>query len=124
MADGMWDAGFVNGKQLANLASDAGARWGWHRPTLAVVDYAAERADALRCWLGQLADFAPTDAPPLRILLLERQAEVKSGWLQTALGRRRRERPHDPSHARSRRANSLPGLVASEHRRAVLDHLS
>jgi hypothetical protein len=86
LKEGKWLAGFVNGDQLANLVADAGARWGWEQPTLAVVDYAAERAEALHSWFGQLADFAPTDAPPLRILLLERQADPESGWCRRPLG--------------------------------------
>jgi len=116
-----WQAGFVNCEQLQNLVADAGARWGWDWPTLAVVDYAAERADTLHRWFGQLDDFAPSDAPPLRILLLERQADAESGWLQTALG-------VGDAKARSIRARlnpalplQLPGLRDAEHRRAVLD---
>jgi tetratricopeptide (TPR) repeat protein len=116
-----WQAGFVNGDQLANLTRNAGARWGWERPTLAVVDYAAERTEALYRWFGQLADFAPTDGPPLRILLMERKADAESGWLQTALG-------SGVSAARAIRAMldpekpvELPGLVLPEHRHAVLD---
>ena len=59
--------------------------------------------------------------PPLRILLLERQADPESGWLQTALG-------IGDAAARTIRAMvdpnkpiELPGLMAAEHRRAVLD---
>jgi tetratricopeptide (TPR) repeat protein len=121
LQDRAWQAGFVNGEQFKNLVRDAGARWGWDRPTLAVVDYAAERADVLHSWLAQLANFAPVNAPPLRILLLERQADVRSGWLQTVLG-------VGDAEARTLRtmldpAAPLPlsGLVAPEHRRAVLD---
>jgi tetratricopeptide (TPR) repeat protein len=113
-----WQAGFVNGDQLANLTRDVGALWGWDRPTLAVVDYAAERAEALNRWFGQLESFAPTDGPPLRILLLERQADATSGWLQTAL-------EIGDSAVRAIQATEKPielfGLEAPEHRRAILD---
>jgi tetratricopeptide (TPR) repeat protein len=116
-----WQAGFVNGDQLANLTRDVGALWGWDRPTLAVVDYAAERAEALNRWFGQLESFAPTDGPHLRILLLERQADAASGWLQTALGT-------GDAAARAIRALldpaepvELSGLALPEHRRAILD---
>ncbi len=34
LKEGEWQAGFVNGDQLANLTEDAGARWGWEQPTL------------------------------------------------------------------------------------------
>ena len=120
---GDWQAGFVNGEHLMNLVTDAGARWGWDVPTLAVVDYAAQWADGLRRWFSQLADYAPTDAPPLRILLLERQAEVESGWLQAALGtgtsqERTIREMLDPGEA-----VPVAGLMAPEHRRAVLDSM-
>ncbi len=123
LKEGKWLAGFVNGDQLANFTNDAGARWGWEQPTLAVVDYAAERAEALHRWFGQLADFVPHGGLPLRILLLERQADAKSGWLQTVLG-------SGVSAARAVRAMldpgtpiALSGLVLHEHRRAILDAL-
>ena len=120
---GDWQAGFVNGEHLMNLVTDAGARWGWDVPTLAVVDYAAQWVDGLRRWFSQLADYAPTDAPPLRILLLERQAEVESGWLQAALGtgtsqERTIREMLDPGEA-----VPVAGLMAPEHRRAVLDSM-
>jgi tetratricopeptide (TPR) repeat protein len=118
LKEGEWQAGFVNGDQLANLTHDAGALWGWEQPTLAVVDYAAERAEVLKRWFGQLETFAPTDGPPLRILLLERQADAASGWLQTAL-------EIGDSGARAIQATEKPiklfGLEAPEHRRAILD---
>jgi hypothetical protein len=109
---GEWQAGFVNGEQLANLVGDVGARWGWDQPTLAVVDYAAERADTLWRWFGQLADLAPVDGKPLRILLLERQADARSGWLRTALGTGDARGADRPSDARPGGAGrpARPGL--------------
>jgi tetratricopeptide (TPR) repeat protein len=121
---GAWQVRFVNGEHLKNLVADADARWGWDLPTLAVVDYAAQWADPLRRWFGQLADFAPTDVPPLRILLLERQAEVESGWLQAVLGTGTSQERNildmlDPDEENE--PVPIPALDAPEHRRAVLD---
>ena len=86
-----------------------------------MVDYAAEPAGALHSWFGQLADFAPTGGLPLRILLLERQADPESGWLQTAFGSgvsasRVVRAMLDPA-----RPIKLPGIALPEHRRAILD---
>ena len=122
LKEGKWQAGFVNGDQLANLTHDAGARWGWEQPTLAVVDYAAERAQVLHRWFGQLADFAPPDSVrPLRILLLERQADPESGWLQTALGIGDAAARTIRAMVDPKKPMELSGLMAAEHRRAVLD---
>lgn len=60
--------------------------WGWNAPTLVVVDYAAGQVAPLRRWLVELADhrrrLAPVspEAPPLRIVLLERQYNPQVGW--------------------------------------------
>jgi hypothetical protein len=61
------------------------ANWGWNAPVLVVVDYAAGDAEPLHDWLVELADNAALgDAQagrtrPLRLLLLERQADVSGG---------------------------------------------
>jgi len=73
-----WDAGFLRGPGLADLWT---RRWG--QPTVAIVDYAATAAESLKTWLGQLADQQP--AHPLRVLLLERDANPESGWLRRLL---------------------------------------
>jgi tetratricopeptide (TPR) repeat protein len=118
-----WQAGFVNGDHLSNLVADADARWGCDLPTLAVVDYAAQWADPLRRWFSQLVDLAPTDAPPLRILLLERQAEVESGWMQAALGTGTSQERAVLEMLDPGTPVPISGLAAREHRRAVLDQM-
>ena len=120
-AEGKWLAGFVNRDHLTRLVADAGACWGWGQPTLAVVDYAAEHAEMLHRWFGQLADFVPASGLPLRILLLERQAESESGWLQTALGMGDFQGSRDPSDARPREAARAPWSRDRQDRRTVLD---
>ena len=59
------------------------AGWGWARPTLIVVDYAASLVEPLREWLRDLAQNPlRKDGKPLRLLLLEREATAGEGWLQ------------------------------------------
>ena len=47
---------------------------------LAIVDYAASRAEQIRDWLSELVDASLENRPKLR-LLLERQASRAIGWL-------------------------------------------
>ena len=49
-------------------------------PMLAIVDYAASRAEQIRDWLSELVDASLENRPKLR-LLLERQASRAIGWL-------------------------------------------
>jgi tetratricopeptide (TPR) repeat protein len=82
-----WLAGMVEPKELDRFRSQQNvADWGWDGPTLVVADDAASRVDQLRDWLGELAD-APRDQPPLRMLLLERQAQPAIGWMTAVFGR-------------------------------------
>src|SRR5262249_16663188 len=78
-----WLAGFVEQQELDRFRAQQNvAEWGWDKPTLIVVDYAASRVDQLRDWVRELVD-APIGSalPPLRLLLLERQAQREIGWL-------------------------------------------
>jgi hypothetical protein len=82
-----WLAGFVEERELNRFRGQQNvADWGWDRPALIIIDYAAGRADQLRSWIGELAD-APEDRPPLRLLLVERHAQRDIGWLATVIGR-------------------------------------
>jgi tetratricopeptide (TPR) repeat protein len=82
-----WAAGFVDSAELARFQDKQNlAAWDWERPTLLVIDYAAVHAARLNMWFGELADHAGA-SKPLRILLLERNAETDGGWWQTAFGR-------------------------------------
>ena len=76
-----WDAGFATSSKMKSLL-DAPNRstWGWQRPTLVVIDYAAQHAEKLGPWLDELADAETRGLPPLRLLLLEREARTESGW--------------------------------------------
>jgi len=96
-----WLAGFVEQGELDRFRTQQNvAEWAWDKPTLIVVDYAASRADQLRDWIGELVDASIESArPPLRMLLLERQAQRAIGWLASVFG-------HDHDD-RSRAAISL-----------------
>lgn len=80
-----WSAGFVGRHELKRFFTQQNLSvWGWNRPTLMVVDYAAEHAELLGQWLDELADrLVPDGTPPLRLLLLERHASTEAGWWTT-----------------------------------------
>ncbi len=98
-----WDAGFVRDLELRRfLGAQNLSTWGWQRPTLVVIDYAASHAEPLCGWLGELADYSGPASERLRLLLLERQANAGSGWWQTVFdpggfGERGIERLLDPA---------------------------
>ena len=76
-----WDAGFVSGDSLASFLQQRGfGEWEWTRPTLLVIDYAASQTERLESIVKDLRDRDAWDLPPLRILLLERQADPNEGW--------------------------------------------
>jgi hypothetical protein len=80
-------AGFLKGDDLKPLVeSGATLDWRWTVPTLVAVDYAAAHAEPLRRWLRQIAEHVRDDSPPLRVLLLEREAATASGWWHTVFG--------------------------------------
>ena len=65
-----WDAGFVTRTELHRFFGQQNlSSWGWHKPTIIVVDYAAEHARLLGQWLDELADRSAHPLPPLRLLL-------------------------------------------------------
>jgi hypothetical protein len=87
LAEG-WDAGFLESGELERFRAPQNlASWGWQHPTLIVSDYAAVHAERLNGWFQELADHQGNPEKPLRLLLLERNAERGSGWWQTAFGR-------------------------------------
>ncbi|MEO5329617.1 MAG: tetratricopeptide repeat protein, partial [Magnetococcus sp. THC-1_WYH] len=77
-----WHAGFVPDGALKRLYEQHDpATWRWLGPTLVVVDYAARVTDLLRRWLLALEKMSQgTEAPKLRILLLERHGQTGGGW--------------------------------------------
>ncbi len=117
-----WDAGFVTERELERfMAQQNLATWGWQRPTLIVIDYAASRARQLHEWFTELADNGGDPQKPLRVLLLERHADPAGGWWQEAFGRGGGDAQAvrhllDPAD----RPIVLPSLADPEERRALL----
>ena len=121
-----WHAGFLTRAELKQFRGQRDvARWGWNAPTLAVVDYASACARDLHAWLSELEDhdiWEDTKAIhkyPLRLLLLDRQAEAGSGWWAEVFGigsdAALLERLADPAAP-----VALPPIYDITHRRAIL----
>ena len=93
MAQQGWYAGFLTRVELKRFRERHDlAGWGWNAPVLAVVDYASASARDLHAWLKELEDnpvwdsAEATNRNPLRLLLLERQAEPGVGWWAEVFG--------------------------------------
>lgn len=79
-----WNAGFVTCTTLRRFFNQQNlCQWSWQKPTLIVVDDAAEDAKLLGKWLEELADCTAASMPALRLLLLERHASTETGWWTT-----------------------------------------
>ncbi len=77
-----WTSGFASDAELTRFHQSQNlGDWRWEKPTLIVVDYAAASQGVLRSWLAELAVLmSRADISPLRLLLLERNAEPAAGW--------------------------------------------
>ena len=81
-----WDAGFLTRTEAERFVRGGNlTQWGWEKPTLIIIDYAATLASVLRPWFRELADSpqaqsSTDEAVPLRFLLLERNARIDDGW--------------------------------------------
>lgn len=123
-ADGRWDSGFIAGSELRRFIGVQNlSAWGWRKPTLIVVDYAAQHAQLLSQWFDELSDRPAPPTQPLRLLLLERSASVESGWWTTvfasggwgAIGKRAFLDPPEPVE--------VAPLVKVEDRLALLSDM-
>ena len=88
-----WQAGFLTRAELKRFREQNDlASWGWNAPILVVVDYASASARDLHAWLKEFEDspvwedVEKSTKSPLRLLLLERQAERGKGWWQEVFG--------------------------------------
>jgi tetratricopeptide (TPR) repeat protein len=80
---GVWEAGFVGGLDgpwLPTIAARTGSLW--RRPTLLVIDDAAVEVQHLGLLLRAAVSPHSEACPPLRLLLLARQADPSQGWLR------------------------------------------
>jgi len=81
-------AGFAGAGEFERFRRDGRtAEWRWDKPTLILIDYPASRVAALKEWMNELVDVELDGRPKLRLLLLERQAQRKFGWLPELVGR-------------------------------------
>ena len=119
-----WDAGFVRDLELRRfLGAQNLSTWGWQRPALVVIDYAASHAVPLCGWLGELADYSGPATERLRLLLLERQADAGAGWWQTVFapggfGERGIERLLDPA-----KPIALQPIADADERRRIVERV-
>ncbi|MCY4365924.1 MAG: hypothetical protein OXE17_06860 [Chloroflexi bacterium] len=88
-----WRAGFLTRAEMKRFREQRDLRgWGWNAPILAVVDYASASTRELHAWLKELEDNSVWDGAeasngfPLRLLLLDRQAEPGGGWWAEVFG--------------------------------------
>jgi hypothetical protein len=85
-----WTAGFLRAAELKRFVAQSNAgEWGWTGLTLAIVDYASQKAQSLRDWMEILQDYKehqPHSDAKLRILLLDRVASEQSGWWSNVIG--------------------------------------
>jgi hypothetical protein len=89
-----WNAGFLDADRMKDFITANGfAVWQPDRPTLVVIDYAASKLDGLRRIFSHFASLELPDKPAakpvkklaLRVLLLERQADLSQSWFEELL---------------------------------------
>jgi tetratricopeptide (TPR) repeat protein len=86
----VWRAGWLATRRAGEaLRNERFRKWRGTQPTLIVIDYAASMSEALRDnVVRELAEEpaeSRSDLPPLRILLLEREADEMRGWYDTLI---------------------------------------
>jgi hypothetical protein len=114
-----WLAGFLSPAELTPVVDTLATRhFIWDRPTLLVIDYAAQCHEALARWLDRLAS-QKLDTK-VRMLLLDPEAPEGFGWWRELTG-------SSPNTARARRdlfyslcPRSLPDLADLEERRELM----
>ncbi len=111
-----WLAGFLSASELgAVVETMATHSFAWPRPTLLVIDYAAQCHQVLARWLDRLAS-QPLDGK-LRLLLLDREAPEGFGWWHELAGSgppARRDLFYSPQ------PRPLPDLADLEERGALI----
>jgi tetratricopeptide (TPR) repeat protein len=79
----VWNLGFLTQAEMERFSALQNlSHWRRRKPVLAVLDYAAGSAEKLRVWMEQLSA-NKLDGAKLRLLLLEREASLQTGWLST-----------------------------------------
>lgn len=122
-----WEAGFAtSGKLDQFFAHPAYHQWTWDKPTLLVIDYAGVHAARLKDWLEELAKHARKTSEPnhrLRILLLERQANMEQGWMKTLFNAGNRSDTLLQAVLDPPEPISLPAIASIEDRTGLLNEM-
>jgi tetratricopeptide (TPR) repeat protein len=116
---GVWIAGFVSPSDLSRFVDIVATHsFDWERPTLLVIDYAAQVHSALVHWLDRLA-FQKLKTK-LRILLLDREAPEGFGWWHELTSPTLRDEQTRLDLFHTLRPRHLPDLSALEERRDLM----
>ena len=113
----VWRAGWLGSRRAEDaLRNERFRKWRGTQPTLIIIDYAASFSEILRDnvvrELAEEASNSAPDLPPLRILLLEREADENRGWYNSLLREARDRAPDLFSHPVLR----LPKLTNEQRR--------
>lgn len=112
-------AGFLSPSDLTPVVDTLATRhFVWERPTLIVIDYAAQCHEALARWLDRLA--GPKLDTKLRILLLDREAPEGFGWWRELTGSGLNTARERRGLFYSLRPRQLPDLSDLEERRDLV----
>jgi len=80
-----WCTGFVDFSHLRTFdLTSSLTNQHWPQPTLLVVDYAAIESSLLTPWINYLSELL-SDESRLRIILIDRNADIQRGWLRDML---------------------------------------
>jgi hypothetical protein len=119
-ANSGWHAGFLSELELSRFLMQPNIKeWGWAKPTLIVLDYAAGHAALLRQLIDELVNSNQSPNHALRLILIERYADMNIGWWHTlfqggweSMDRRALLDPPEPIR--------IPPLATAEDRLALL----
>ena len=119
-----WNAGFAEYTEMSRfLGQQSLSAWGWRRPTLIVIDYAAQHSQALAAWVAELARRRQTRTKRLRLLLLERHASMQAGWCARVFARGGFGDSSTTALLDPREPVELSPLHVDEHCRALIREL-
>jgi hypothetical protein len=118
-AKGPWVAGFLSPNDLSPVVDTLATHsFAWERPTLLVIDYAAQCHSALGRWLDRLA-YQKLETK-LRILLLDREAPENFGWWHELTSASLRDERARLDLFYVTRPRQLPDLSDLEERRKLM----
>ncbi|TXI28513.1 MAG: ATP-binding protein, partial [Nitrosomonas oligotropha] len=117
-----WEVGFLTKAKLDK--PDALDQWLPVAPTIVVIDYAAEKSEAIGNWLDHLLKHQDDFDFPVRLLLLEREYRQQTWWEKlmpaTTAGNRRQQALYQQPHelrllARNEQHQALQSFLHTLH---------